>query len=290
MIEAEGFQALKDYWELSKPRLISMVLLSSMVGYYLGMKGNFSWPLFSRTLIGTALTAAGSMALNQWMETDRDAKMKRTENRPLPAGRLTGSQALSFGILTILLGIASLFFFVNKLSAMMSAFTVLSYLFFYTPLKPVTTYSTLAGAIPGAIPPLIGWAAVRGELSWEAWTLFAIIFFWQLPHFLAISWMFRHEFAAANFKMLAVVDQDGRQVARQMVYYSAILLPVSLLPTFMHLTGKVYFIGAAILGMIFIWNSLQCLRDLDGKARLLFRTSLVYLSVLLFLMVVDKQS
>lgn len=284
------FDQSKHYWELTKPRLVSLVLLSTMVGYYLASEGNPFSQLFWLTLIGTALAAGGSMAINQWMETDRDAKMKRTAGRPLPSKKIGLVPALIFGTLLSITGIAWLFRFVNPLSALMSGVTVASYLFCYTPLKPITTHSTLIGAVPGAIPPLIGWSAACGELDFAAWVLFAIIFLWQMPHFLAISWMYRHEFRAADFRFLAVVDTDGKKVAAQMVFYSAALLLMSLIPTFLGLTGKIYFTGALILGIIFFVNALKCLKDLDQNARLLFRTSLIYLSLILILMVVDKQS
>ncbi|MSR78144.1 MAG: protoheme IX farnesyltransferase [Candidatus Omnitrophica bacterium] len=280
---------LQNYWELTKPRLVSLVLLSTVVGFVMAEKGSVDWKLLMLTLFGTALTAAGSMALNQWMESDRDAMMKRTAVRPIPQKRISRPQALLFGGILSLTGVALLYTFVNPISSGIAAATILSYLLVYTPLKVKTVYSTLVGALPGALPPLIGWAASRGELNFQGWTLFAIVFFWQMPHFLALSWMLRDQYKVAGFRMLAVLDPDGKQVFKEMVFYSIVMVPVSVLPSFVGLTGIVYGGIMLILSLGFLFLLWKDRNQFNEKARFLFRMSLLYLSILLIVMMIDKQ-
>ncbi len=279
-----------DYMELSKARLVSLVLLSAAVGFFLGSPAaaGLDLPLFGITLIGTAFVAAGSMSLNQWMERREDAEMKRTAARPLPAGRMQPSEALLFGTGTSLAGLLVLFFAVNAISAFLAVLTLVSYLLLYTPLKRKTSLCTIVGAVPGALPPLIGWAAAAGKTSFEAWLIFTIIFLWQMPHFLAIAWFCRKEYASAGFQMLSVEDPTGSQVGRQIILYSLALLPVSLLPSIIGLTGYVYFFGALILGAWVSFLSFTSSRNLDQKARVFFRASILYLALLEILMVLDK--
>lgn len=278
-----------DYWELTKPRLVLLVLLSTVVGYFLAVDDSWDVGLLLAVLIGTAFVAASSMALNQWMEKQPDARMSRTAKRPLPAGRLDSVKALVFGIVLGITGLLILFFTTNVLTCFLSALTVISYLFLYTPLKQKTELCTIVGAIPGALPPLIGWAAVRDSISFEAWILFFIVFFWQMPHFLAIGWMYRKEYEQAGFCMLSCTDQDGQRVARQIVLYSCALLPVSLLPSVVGLTGIFYFFGAFILGIVFVVLAVLSLKNLDQKAKMLFRASIAYLTFLFIFMLLDKQ-
>ena len=278
----------QDYLELAKPRLVSLVLLSAAVGFFLAADGAVQAAVVLPVLCGTALVAAGAMALNQWMERDEDARMARTMTRPLPAGRLQPEAALVFGAGLSLSGLAILFLAVNSLTALLALITLTSYLFLYTPLKRRSTLCTIVGAVPGAIPPLIGWAAAQGRPSYEAWILFAIIFLWQMPHFLAIAWIYREQYAAGGFRMLSVEDPSGLKVGRQIVLYSFALLPVSLLPTVAGLTGPLYFFSALTLGAGFITLALKSAGRMEQNARLLFRASVFYLALLLVMMVVDK--
>jgi protoheme IX farnesyltransferase len=241
-------------------------------------------------LAGTALVAAGASALNQLLEREYDAKMRRTQTRPLPSGRLQPQTVLIVGSTCAGLGLIYLALAVNPITAVLGACSLISYVFIYTPLKRVTWLNTAVGAIPGALPPLMGWtAATRGELSSEGWALFAILAFWQLPHFLAIAWIYRDEYAKAGFQMLPLVDPDGRRTGRQAVSHTLGLLPISLCPFIFKLTGTIYLAGALALGIAFIWFAIQFARHLSiPRARQLFYVSILYLPLLLGLMVIDK--
>ncbi len=278
---------VSDYLELTKMRLVSLVLLSTAVGFFLGARG-FDFILFTLCLTGTGLVAAGSMVLNQWWERREDAQMARTLGRPIPAAKISPREAFWFGILLCIAGLAFLLFEVNFESAFLAALTLVSYVLLYTPLKKKTSLCTIVGAVPGALPPLIGWAAAAGKTSFEAWLLFAIIFLWQMPHFLAIAWLYRKDYAAAGFKMLSVTDPSGSQVSRQILLYSLALLPVSLLPSAFGMLGIFYFLGALLFGIAFIAVCFESLKGLDQKAGLLFRASILYLSALQVLMFLDK--
>ena len=277
-----------DYLELTKPRLLFMVLLSTMVGFYLGTSGLVRYSLTLATLFGTMLVGGGSMVLNQFLERDSDAKMVRTQNRPIPQGRLHPNEALAFGVAMSIGGFLLFVFFVNWASTFFAFTTWATYLFVYTPLKKKTSLSTIAGAFPGAFPVLIGWAAARGSVSFEPALLFFIVFFWQLPHFLAIAWMYRADFVRAGFPMLSVFEGSGSLVARQMILNICALIPVSLLPTIFGLTGTIYFFGAFSLGLLFAAVVIFAASNLDGRARYVLRASIVYLAILLILMIVDK--
>jgi protoheme IX farnesyltransferase len=275
--------------ELFKTRLTTLVLLTTLVGFYLGSRGPISYGLMFSSLIGTALLASGASALNQLLERDYDAKMRRTRNRPLPSGRLTPEAVLIIGSVCAGAGLIWLALGVNLVTALLGAATLGSYVFIYTPLKRVTTLNTAIGAIPGALPPLMGWAAARGEISAEGWSLFAIICFWQLPHFLAIAWMYRDEYARAGFVMLPVVDAGGERTGRQAFCHTLGLLPVSLAPFLYKLVGPVYLAGALLLGAAFIGFAFQFARERSmARARALFYASILYLPILFGLMVVDK--
>jgi protoheme IX farnesyltransferase len=277
------------YADLFKARLTTLVLLTTAVGFYIGFRGPMDYLLLLRTLLGTALVASGASALNQLLEREYDARMRRTQDRPLPSGRLQPQTVLLVGVVTAALGLVYLALAVNLTASLLSACSLLSYVFIYTPLKRVTWLNTAVGAIPGALPPLIGWTAARGGLEGAGWTLFAIQVFWQLPHFMAIAWMYRDEYARAGFKMLPVFDPRGNRTARQAVGYTLGLLPLSLCPYFFGLTGPVYLTGALILGLAFCGSAIQFFRRLTvPSARQLFYVSILYLPLLLAAMVLDK--
>jgi protoheme IX farnesyltransferase len=266
-----------------------MVLVTTSVGFYLGSWGALEYVRLVHTLVGTALAAGGTIALNQFLERDVDALMRRTRLRPLPDGRLQPTEALAFGAAITAGGLLYLTLAVNPLSGLITAIIVSSYLFAYTPLKQKTPFCTVVGAFPGALPPVIGWAAARGEIGLEAWVLFAILFLWQLPHSLAIAMLYRDDYARAGFRLLPVVDPDGRSTGRQIVSNCLALLAVGLLPTLIGLAGVVYFFAALTLGIVFLWYGIDLAvsRSRAGARRLL-SVSLVYLPVLLALMAFDK--
>jgi len=276
--------------ELFKARLTSLVLLTTLVGFYLGQRGGMNWLLLVNTLLGTGLLACGAAALNQYLERDFDALMERTAERPLPAGLIQPQTVVVLGGVISVAGLLWLAFGVNLLTAVLGAVTLISYLFIYTPLKRKTTLNTAIGAIPGALPPLMGWTAARGDLSIEGWALFAILFFWQLPHFLAIAWMYREDYARGGFVMLPLVDRDGARTGRSAVSHTLGLLPVSLSPFVFQVSGALYLFGALLLGLVFLGCALRFARQLDRlSARRLFFASILYLPLLLGLMVFDKR-
>ncbi len=281
--------ALADLYELTKPGITGLVLVTTAVGFYLGARGGLDPVLLLNTLLGTGLLAGGTNALNQYAERRVDARMKRTKERPLPAGRLKPSAALFFSAGISVVGTLQLALAVNVLTAVLGAAALIIYIFAYTPLKRRTAWCTLVGAVPGAIPPMMGWAAATGELGALAWVLFGIVFFWQMPHFYAIGWLYRLDYARAGFPMLPVLDEEGTRTARQIILHTVALLLVSLLTTAMGLTGAVYFMGAVTLGVSFLALGLRLARDRSSLgARRLFLGSVVYLPLLLILMVVDK--
>ena len=279
---------LADYLALTKPRLVGMVLLSTMVGFYLGVRNGVVPIQFLITLVATAFVASGSMVFNQLFECETDRKMYRTQNRPLPAGRLERTEAFLFGLILSLAGFFIFTICLAKVSAVFAFVTWASYLFVYTPLKTKTSFSTIVGAFPGALPPIIGWAAATGAVGFQALILFLIIFFWQLPHFLAIAWMYREDYERARIPVLSVIDREGAFVARQMLLNVCALMPVSLLPTLFALTGATYFFGAFGLGICFAVSIIFAAANLDVRARYVLRASIVYLAALLLLMVIDK--
>jgi protoheme IX farnesyltransferase len=275
--------------ELVKARLTLLVVLTTAVGFYVGWRGAMEFWLLLHTLSGTALVACGAAALNQWWEREHDARMRRTAERPLPSGRLQAETVLVIGGVVSAGGLVYLALAVNVLTALLAAATFVSYVFIYTPLKRVTWLNTAIGAVPGALPPLMGWTAARGELSAEGWGLFAILFFWQIPHFLAIAWLYREDYEKAGFVMLPSVDPEGFRTGRQAVSHALGLLMVSLTPFLFRLTGLVYLAGALLLGVLFVFCALQFSRQLNRRsARQLFLASILYLPLLLGLMVIDK--
>jgi protoheme IX farnesyltransferase len=276
------------YLSLTKPRLVLMVLVTVAVGFLLGARGSAQGTTFARlaaTLLGTALVAGGAGALNQWLERARDARMRRTASRALPSGRLTSSQAFVFGGLLCLLGTAGLLVFVNLLAAAVAFVTLALYVLVYTPLKCVTTLNTVVGAVPGALPPLIGWGAATGRLGLEAWTLFLIVFLWQFPHFLAIAWIYREDYERAGFRMLTARDARGTMTGCQAVSYALALVPAGLLPAMIGLAGPVYFAGALFLGLLYLGDAIYFWMQVsDARARRLLMTSFVYLPAILLLL------
>jgi protoheme IX farnesyltransferase len=293
-ISAEILSAAEKSWaavfaDLVKARLTTLVLLTTLVGFYLGARGAMNVTLMFNALAATGLLAAGASALNQLLEREYDAKMRRTQDRPLPSGRLQPTTVAIFGGACSVTGLVYLSLAVNLLTSVIGAVTLVSYLFIYTPLKRVTWLNTVIGAVPGALPPLMGWTAASGELSGEGWALFAILFFWQLPHFFAIAWIYRDEYAKAGFKMLPGIDPDGSRTAQQSVSNTLALLAVSLCPFVFKMAGTTYLAGALVLGAGFLWCAIRFSRQLTlARARQLFFASIIYLPLLLVLMVWDK--
>jgi protoheme IX farnesyltransferase len=281
--------ALADYLELTKPGVTSLILFSTLVGFYLGSPETIQYLLLAHVILGTAMVAGGTAALNQYWEREADALMLRTRNRPLPTGRIAPWKALWFGIALATAGALHLAWHVNLLSGLLAALTLASYLFLYTPLKAHTPHCTLVGSFPGAIPPLIGWAAVRGTLDIEALVLYAILFLWQFPHFFAIAWLYRDDYKRAGIAMLPVVEPDGRSTARQILLYTGALLPVSLLPTYLGVTGWIYLAGALLLGGAFFYFALRIAAEKNKReARRLLQASVIYLPLVYGLMLLDK--
>lgn len=280
---------LADLWELTKPGITGLVLVTTAVGFYLASTGPPDAVLALHALWGTGLLAAGTNALNQFAERDIDAGMRRTRTRPLPAGRLRPGTALAYSVGISAMGAVHLAVFVNPLTALLGVAALVIYIFVYTPLKRVTPLCTVVGAVPGAIPPMMGWTAVRGELDLAALVLFGIVFLWQMPHFYAIAWLYRQDYARAGFPMLPVVDGGDQRTARQILIYTVALLVVSLLTSVLGLTGAIYFVGALSLGLAFLALGVGLARNRTGLgARRLFFGSIIYLPVLLILMVLDK--
>ena len=284
---------MRDYISLTKPRITWLILMSAGVGYFFGLRGSplaqIHWWALLHTIMGTGLIASGTAALNQWYEREADAKMRRTSDRPLPAGRLNANRALAFGIALAVAGFAELAWFVNMLSGVLGVLTLLSYLFLYTPLKQRSWLSTTVGAFPGAMPPMIGFAAAAGTLTGPAWVLFAILFLWQFPHFYAIAWMYRDDYARAGIRMLPVVEPDGHSTARQIVLCASLLIPVSLAPGLVGMSGKIYLLGALALGGWFLYSGVRVATERSLlRARGVLLTSVFYLPLLYGLMLLDR--
>jgi protoheme IX farnesyltransferase len=279
-----------DFLALTKPRVVAMVLVTTLVGYYLGTtSAPLDYLRLLATLVGTALAASGTLTLNQFMERDLDARMHRTRDRPLPDGRVTPTDALAFGALLTVGGLVYLALVVDPLTALVTAATTAIYLFAYTPLKPRTSLCSLVGAVPGALPPLTGWTAARGELDLGAWVLFAIMFLWQIPHSLAIARLYRDDYARAGIRLLPVIEPDGASTGRQIVTHSLALLVVALLPTLIGVAGAIYFFVSLALGLGLLGAAVQLARSASAAdARRLLVASLVYLPFLLVAMAADK--
>ena len=281
--------AMADYVELTKPRITLMVMLTTMVGFVMGSAARVNVPGLLAVLAGTGLVAAGASALNMLLERRTDALMHRTRNRPLPAGRLRPTDVVAWGFALTAAGVLLLGWRAGALATGVALVTWLSYLLFYTPLKPLTSLSTVVGALPGALPPVIGWAAARGSLDAGAFVLFAILFLWQIPHFLAIAWIYREDYARGGLPMLPVLDPEGKVTGRQAVANSLALLLVSLTPRAAGLAGNVYLVGAVVLGMAFTAVAFRAAIERTAPAaRRLFVASIVYLALLCALLIADK--
>jgi protoheme IX farnesyltransferase len=286
---------MKHYIALTKPRITWLILMSTGVGYYFGHRHRWTgWPdalLLFNTVLGTGLIASGTAALNQWYEREADRLMRRTAARPIPSGKLTANRALWFGISLATAGFLELWIGVNALTGLLGALTLAAYLFVYTPLKQRSHLSTVIGALPGAMPPLMGYAASSGALNTEAWTLFAILFVWQFPHFLAIAWMYREDYARAGIRMLPVVEPDGLSTARQIVLYASTLIPISLFPVLLGMSGRIYLIGSLLLGIWFLYTGVRVAFDrTNARARSVLLASVIYLPMIYGLMVFDRPS
>src|SRR6266513_1433193 len=280
---------IRDLVELVKARLTLLVLVTTAVGFYLGAEGPVNFAALLHTVFGTAAAAAGAAALNQWWEYNLDALMQRTRSRPVPSGRMRPRDAFILGSALSIFGVAYLAFVCNALSAALAAITIIIYIFAYTPLKRVSTFNTALGAVPGALPPMIGWAAARGTLNAGAWMLFAILFFWQLPHFFAIAWMYRDDYSRAGFQMISNEDRSGERSASQSVFFSILLLVIAGLPAFIGMTTQIYLAAELLLGGAFIVVAMRFLRmRTPAAARLLFITSIIYLPLLLGVLVLTK--
>jgi len=289
-ISGEGvLRRFADFFELAKPRIVLMVLVTAFVGFYVGSEKIPDYLRLLQMLFGTALAAGGTLALNQFVERDTDAMMQRTRRRPLPDGRVQPREALWFGALITMAGLVYLALAVNLQSAWVTALITLSYLLLYTPMKRKSSLCMLVGAVPGALPPVIGWLAAIGDFKVDAWVLFAIMFLWQVPHTLAIARLYREDFAKAGIQFLPVIDPEGASTNRQIISHCAALLAVSLLPTLLGLAGAVYFTVAFVLGVGFLASGISLAMEStpSGARRLLF-ASLIYLPVLLLVMALDR--
>lgn len=280
---------MKDYLQLTKPRITWLILMSTGIGFFFGVEETWGWLVLLHTIIGTGLIASGTAALNQWMERDADARMKRTCKRPLPSGTIHPQNAFWFAVALSALGFVELWFGANPLTAGLGIFTLTSYLFVYTPMKRRTPHSTTVGAIPGAMPPVIGFAAARGELTLEALALFGILFLWQFPHFYAIAWLYREDYGRAGIRMLPVVDPSGERTARQILITAVLLIPVSLMPAWLGMTGAWYLAGATLLGLTYLWYGFRIGRERTMvSARHVLLTSIAYLPILYALLLADR--
>jgi protoheme IX farnesyltransferase len=279
----------QEYLKLTKPRITLLIVISTAVGYCFGIGSHLNTLTLLNALLGTALMAAGSATLNQWYERDIDSKMNRTRTRPIPAGTIEAHRALYFGVALSILGVIDLWSFTNFLAAALGFITSFGYLFVYTPLKRRGPICTTIGAVPGAMPPLIGFAAASGHLTLEAWILFGILFLWQFPHFHAIAWMYREDYERGEIKMLAVVHPDGKALSRQIIVTLLLLIPVTLAPAFVHMAGRVYFLAALLLGVAFLYFGVQICKERTYKrAHRLLLASVIYMPLLFAFLVFDN--
>lgn len=284
--------AFSDFNQLTKPRITLLVLSTTYIGFVFGAKAAeavYPWSMVLLTLLGTALSCMGASAFNQVLERDVDALMTRTAGRPLPAGRVSVAAATGLATVLCMLGVGVLAMTSNTAAAAVAALTILSYVLIYTPMKRLSSVCTIVGAVPGALPPVIGYVAAADRLGVEAWILFAILFLWQLPHFLAIAWLYRDEYAAAGLPMLPVVDPDGRATSRQILLGCLVLLPIGLIPTAIGMSGMVYFYGSLLAGVLFLYYGIKlAFNRTRPNARALFFASIIYLPVVFALMVIDR--
>jgi len=281
-------EKLAAYYELTKPRIAFLLVLTSAAGFYLGSNGGFDAVRFANAMISIALLAFGVSTLNQYLERDIDPLMERTAKRPLPTQRLAPIEALIFGILLCVAAEVYLFVAINTLTGVLGLIVIVGYVLLYTPLKTRTSASTAIGAIPGAMPPLMGWTAAANDITLGAWAMFVTQFLWQFPHFLAIAWMYREQYAKAGILMLPVVEPSGRITGRQIVLFTLMLVPVSFAPFFLGFAGIIYLIAASILGSVFLWSSISAARSKTNEsARRLLYASVIYLPLLFLILVLD---
>ena len=288
--EPKKASSIKEaYYELTKPSITFMILVSTALGYFMGGNGISNYQHFILTLLGSCLISSGSGALNHFAEAESDKIMHRTNLRPIPAGIILPENAMIFGIALIFIGSSILYFFINTLTCVLALITALMYLFIYTPLKKLTWLNTPIGAIPGAIPPIGGWVAATGSLDPEAWILFAILFFWQHPHFYAIALMFKDDYKKAGLKMLPVVEPNGSRTNRQIIWHALLLIPVSVMPVYINLLGMIYFWAALILGIGYLLSGFILAKQYSvNNARLVLKVSVFYLPILFLTIMVDK--
>jgi len=280
---------IEAYYELTKPSITFMILISTALGYYMGGNGIANYIHFFFTILGSCLISSGSGALNHFAEADSDKIMRRTNLRPIPAGLISAENAMLFGIALILSGSAILYWIINPLTCLLALITSLMYLFIYTPLKKLTWLNTSVGAIPGSIPPIGGWVAATGRLDPEAWILFAILFFWQHPHFYAIALMFKDDYKKAGLKMLPVTEPDGSRTNRQIIWHSFLLIPVSVVPVYIGILGMIYFWSAIILGVGYLISGFILAKQYSvDNARFVLRVSVFYLPILFLTIIIDK--
>jgi heme o synthase len=280
---------MRDYIQLTKPRITWLILMSTGIGFYFGVSPVWSWSVLIHTIIGTGLIASGTAALNQWWERDADAHMRRTKQRPLPARRISARAAMWFAITLSVAGFVELWLGANQLTAWLGLFTLGTYLFVYTPLKQRTPHATTVGAIPGAMPPVIGYAAASGMVDERAIVLFAILFLWQFPHFYSIAWLYREDYSRAGIKMLPVVDPTGLRTARQILAYALLLVPISAAPSYLDMTGNIYLAGALLLSLAYLYYGMRIARERTLlRARAVLLASIVYLPLLYGLMLADS--
>ncbi len=282
---------IEAYYELTKPSITFMILISTALGYYIGGNGIANYIHFFFTILGSCLISSGSGALNHFAEADSDKIMRRTNLRPIPAGLISAENAMLFGIALILSGSAILYWIINPLTCLLALITSLMYLFIYTPLKKLTWLNTSVGAIPGSIPPIGGWVAATGRLDSEAWILFAILFFWQHPHFYAIALMFKDDYKKAGLQMLPVMEPDGSRTNRQIIWHSFLLIPVSVVPVYIGILGMIYFLSAIILGVGYLISGFILAKQYSvDNARFVLRVSVFYLPILFLTIMIDKIS
>ncbi len=284
-----NLKIFKAYYELTKPSILYLVLITTVLGYYLGGRGHIDWIRLMYLLLGSGSVCAGSAVLNHYLEREYDSKMRRTKNRPLPLKMIDPAHALQFGIVLSILGIAILYIKINILTAFLSLLTTFLYIMVYTPMKRTSWLNTTFGAIPGAMPPLGGWAAATGHLDFDAGILFLIMFIWQHPHFYAIAWMYKEDYRDGGFQMLPVVEPDGKKMFKHIMFYSYILVPVSLAPFFTGLSSYIYFVGALIIGVLLLFSSRNfAVSHSMPDARNLLKATVFYLPVLLVLIIIDQ--
>lgn len=292
LVKKDHSVPLSAYVTLTKPRIALMVVVTAAIGYFLSMSlhdGAGSIHEFLIAMLGIALAGGGASVLNQYLEQDTDAKMERTKNRPIPSGVVSANTALYLGVVMTIGGCFLVLFYINLLTAFLTLQSAFLYVLVYTPMKRLTWWNTSVGAIPGAMPPLMGWAAASNSLDAGAWILFAVMYIWQHPHFWAIAWMYREDYARGGLKMLPVVEPDGVRMSKQVIGFSILLIPVSLLPSFINMSGWLYAIGAFGLGIMFLTYGIKFVRNKNNEtARILMRASLIYLPLLLIIIALDS--